>query len=134
MIKTGVLSFLLSDVVPDHCFVSPHSGDEVPSGPEVLPYEVAPSLAVGPSQVDRTLAFDIADHLCDRVFRWDRDHHVDMIGHEMALLDPAFLLCGQFAKHPPRCRLSSPYSVFLRHLGMKTTWYLHSHFVWLRLS
>jgi hypothetical protein len=24
--------------------------------------------------------------------------------------------------------------VFLRHLGMNTTWYLHSHFAWLRLS
>src|SRR6516164_368217 len=34
----------------------------------------------------------------------------------------------------PRCRRNSPYSTFLRHLGMNTTWYLHSHLVWLRLS
>src|ERR1700745_2421161 len=33
----------------------------------------------------------------------------------------------------PRCFLNSPYRVFLRHLGMNTTWYLHSHLVWLRL-
>src|ERR1051326_2816689 len=34
----------------------------------------------------------------------------------------------------PRCFLNSPYRVLLRHLGMNTTWYLHSHLVWLRLS
>src|SRR6266540_2600826 len=41
---------------------------------------------------------------------------------------------ASFRNTSPRCRRSSPYSVFLRHFGMKTTWYLHSHFVWLRLS
>src|SRR5271165_1900037 len=34
----------------------------------------------------------------------------------------------------PKCCLSSLYSVFLRHFGINTTWYLHSHLVWLRLS
>src|SRR5271157_1060850 len=34
----------------------------------------------------------------------------------------------------PKCRRSSPYRIFLRHLGINTTWYLHSHLVWLRLS
>src|SRR6516165_6654688 len=34
----------------------------------------------------------------------------------------------------PTCFLNSPYSALRRHLGMNTTWYLHSHFVWLRLS
>src|SRR6266508_6608091 len=41
---------------------------------------------------------------------------------------------ASFRNTSPRCRYSSPYSVFLRHFGMKTTWYWHSHFVWLRLS
>src|SRR3990170_7248064 len=34
----------------------------------------------------------------------------------------------------PKWHRNSPYNVFLRHLGMNITWYLHSHFVWLRLS
>src|SRR5271165_1852321 len=34
----------------------------------------------------------------------------------------------------PKCCLSSLYSVFLRHFGINTTWYLHSHLIWLRLS
>src|SRR5512138_3443932 len=37
-------------------------------------------------------------------------------------------------KTSPRCFRTPSYSTFLRHFGMKTTWYLHSHFVWLRLS
>jgi hypothetical protein len=34
----------------------------------------------------------------------------------------------------PNFRRSSPYRVFLRYFGMKTTWYLQSHTLWLRLS
>jgi hypothetical protein len=33
----------------------------------------------------------------------------------------------------PRCARNCPYRAFLRYFGMKITWYLHSHFVWLRL-
>jgi hypothetical protein len=32
------------------------------------------------------------------------------------------------------CRRSSPYNIFLRHFGINTTWYLHSHLLWLRFS
>ena len=49
----------------------------------------------------RTLALDEPDHLRDRIFRWNRDHHVNMIRHQMAFLDPAFLLHRQSAKHLP---------------------------------
>src|SRR5436190_16025638 len=41
---------------------------------------------------------------------------------------------ANFRKTSPRCRRNSAYRVFLRHLGMNTTWYLHSHLVWLKLS
>ena len=37
----------------------------------------------------------VADHLGNRVFRRDRDQHVDMIRHQMSLLDPAFPPTGQ---------------------------------------
>src|SRR5215469_16474052 len=32
----------------------------------------------------------------------------------------------------PKCCRSPRYSVLRRHLGMTITWYLHSHFVWLK--
>src|SRR5271168_4464520 len=34
----------------------------------------------------------------------------------------------------PKCFRRLPYSTFLRHFGINTTWYLHSHFEWLKLS
>ena len=59
--------------------------------------------------MDRTLALDEPDHLRHRVFRWDRDHHVHVIGHQMAFFDPAFLLLRQLAEHlpqmPPQLRI-----------------------------
>src|SRR5947199_6150159 len=41
---------------------------------------------------------------------------------------------ASFRNTSPRRTLNSPYSTFRRHLGMNTTWYLHSHAVWLKLS
>jgi len=42
--------------------------------------------------------------------------------------------CASLRNISPKCLRSSPYSTFRRHFGINTTWYLHSHFVWLRLS
>jgi hypothetical protein len=50
------------------------------------------------SQMDRTLALDKPDHLRDRVFRRNRDHHVNVIRHEMAFLDLALLLQRQLTE------------------------------------
>jgi hypothetical protein len=53
-------------------------------------------------QVYGALSFDEADHLRDRMFRRDRDHHVHVIRQQMPLLDPAFLLRSQLAEHALR--------------------------------
>jgi len=45
---------------------------------------------------NRAFALDEAGH---RVFRWDCDQHMDMIGHQMAFLDPAFPPPGQAVKY-----------------------------------
>ena len=57
----------------------------------------------------------------------------DLIRHEVTLFDPAFLLQRQLAMHLPQIT-ASVLRTFLWHLGMNTTWYLHSHLVGLRLS
>jgi hypothetical protein len=90
---------LVSDVLPYHRFVASHRRDEVPSRPEVLTHEVALSLSVHPRKVDCALAFDKAHHLRHRVLRWDRQHHVHVIGHQMPLFNPAFLLRGQLSEY-----------------------------------
>ena len=41
---------------------------------------------------------------------------------------------ANFRNTSPRCRRSCSYNVLRRHFGIKTTWYLHSHLEWLRLS
>src|SRR5260370_7958413 len=48
--------------------------------------------------MNRTLALDKSDHLRDRVFWWNRNHHVNVIQHEMAFFDSAFLLQRQLAE------------------------------------
>ena len=45
------------------------------------------------------LALDVADNLRHSVFGRNQNHHVHMIGHQMAFLDPAVLLFGQSPKH-----------------------------------
>jgi len=71
-------------------------------GPKVLPYEVALPLAVDPSQVDSALALDVPNHLRNRILWRDRNHHMDVIRHQMAFLDPARLLHRQSAEHFPK--------------------------------
>ena len=69
-----------------------------------------------------------------RVLRRNCDHHVHVIGQQMPFFDSTLLLHSQLAEYFSQVLPQLPYSVFLRHFGMNTTWYLHSHFVWLRLS
>jgi hypothetical protein len=85
-------------------------------------------LSIHPRQVDRTLALDIPNHLRHRVLRRNRDSSGAPPRCDSPSAQPT---CGT---PPPRCCLNCSYSVRLRHLGMNTTWYLHSHLVWLRLS
>ena len=97
LIQAAVFLLLISDVLPYHRFVSSYGRDEVPSGPEMLPHEAALPLPIDPRQMDRTLTLDKPDHLRNRIFWGNRDHHVDVIRHEVTLLDPAFLLQRQLA-------------------------------------
>ena len=44
------------------------------------------------------LAFNISYNLRNRILRRDRNHHVDVVGHQMACLNFAFLLRRQLMK------------------------------------
>src|SRR6266436_1523594 len=35
----------------------------------------------------------------NRIFRWDGNHHVNVVGHQVPLFDSALLLLRQFPKH-----------------------------------
>jgi len=49
--------------------------------------------------MDRTLPFDVPDHLCHRVLRRDRDQHVYVVGHQVPFLDSALALLRKSLEH-----------------------------------
>jgi hypothetical protein len=51
--------------------------------------------------------------------------HMDMIRHQMPLLDPAFLAARQIVKHLAQMPLDLAEQQFLAVFGVNTTWYLH---------
>jgi hypothetical protein len=57
--------------------------------------EVSLPLRIPPRDVDRALPFDEPDHFRNRVFRWNLDQHVDVVGHQMPFHDPTVLLSRQ---------------------------------------
>src|SRR5690242_16173038 len=64
----------------------------------MLTGEIPLPLPVDPGHVDGALALDVADHLRHRIFRRYRDHHVHVVRHQVAFLDPALLLRRQTAQ------------------------------------
>src|SRR5690349_17342955 len=100
----------------------------------MLAGEIPLPLPVDPRHADGALALDVADHLRHRIFRRYRDHHMHVVRHQMAFLDPALLLRRQTAQDLAEIRSKLAEWGFRRPLGMNTTWYLHSHREWLRLS
>jgi hypothetical protein len=102
LFQSDILFFLPFDILPYQLLVPANCGYEVAASPEVLSHEVPSLFSVDPSQVDRALSLDEPDHLRHRIFRWDRDQHVDVIHKKVPLFDPALLLLGQLAKHLPQ--------------------------------
>ena len=61
--------------------------------------------------------------------------HVHMVGHQVSFHDFALLLARQPVQYLAQLLTQMairPYSTFLRYFGVNTTWYLHSHVLWLR--
>jgi hypothetical protein len=77
--------------------------------------------------------------LAERLVILDPGHRKDLeaLCREMAdviderLAESVFLRARSW-KTSPRFFRSCPKSIFLRHFGIHTTWYLQSHFVWLK--
>ena len=59
----------------------------------------------------RTLSLQITDHLRDRIFRRNRDHHMHVIGHQMPFLDLTFLLSRQPPEHLDKLLADDPEKV-----------------------
>src|SRR5262249_41131775 len=99
LVQAGILLLLVADVFPYGGFVSSNGRDEIASGPKMLPHEIAFSFSIDARQVGCALVLFEPDHLRHRILRWDRNHHVHMIRHQMAFLDPTFLLPRQLPEY-----------------------------------
>jgi len=68
----------------------------------VLSYETSVTLAIDPSQMDRALALDVPYDLTDCVLGRNRQHHVNVVGQQMSLFDPALSVFRKLAEHLPQ--------------------------------
>ena len=118
-------------ILPYHRFVPTYGRDEVPSRPKMLPYKIAFLLAVYSGQMDRTFTLDEPDHLRNRIFWRNRNHHVNVI-RQMTFFDPAFLLLCQLAKHIPEVPPQLPVKRLPAALGNEHN--MIFALLWLRLS
>src|SRR5271157_1264534 len=121
LIHLAILKLLVPDVGPDRLLVPAHRRYEISACPELVSGEVLRLSLDILRDPNRAFALDEADHLGNRVFRRDRDQHVDMIRHQMAFLDPAFPPPGQVVEHGAEVLLDFPKTAFFRYFGMKTT-------------
>ena len=98
-------------IVADHRLISTDRRDKVPRAQKLCPTKF---LRLSPYTRARwiALALLIYPTACDSIFRRYRQHHVHMIGHQIALLYPTLFLSGQLPKHIPKVHLNCPYNVF----------------------
>src|SRR5262245_29249599 len=104
LLQAFVLILLVLDVFAYDGLVSSDRRHEKTSCPEALAYEVSSFFSVHARQMNGALSFDKTDHLRDRMFRRNRDHHMHVICQQTPLLDPAFLLCGQLPEYLSKVR------------------------------
>ena len=96
-------TFLLpmASVVANHTRIPPTRRYEIPSGPEMLAYEV-PLLSIHSRQINGTFAHDVAHHMRYRIFWRYRGHCLNMIDHQMPFANPTFLVLRQVRNTSPK--------------------------------
>ena len=111
--------FLVADVLANLLPFEADGRNRVSTGPEVLAREV-PLAATQSGYGDRALPLDEPDDRSYRVFRRNRDAHVDMVRPQVSFENLAFLLPGQRWKISPKCWRTLPNRIFRRRLGPLT--------------
>ena len=82
-----------------HGFVPPHRGYKVPSCPKMLPDEVSLPLRIDPRQMNGALALDVPHHLRYRVLRRYRNHHMNVVRHQVPFFYSTFFLFRQLSEN-----------------------------------
>src|SRR5947208_1167221 len=94
LIESTIFFLLLSDVISHLRLVPPHRRHVIAPRPKIQPNKVLRPIHKSSCNRYRTLPLDVPHHPGYRILRRDRQHHVNMIAHQMPLLHLAlFLLC-----------------------------------------
>src|ERR1700723_3804463 len=100
--------FLVLDVGPDHFLIPADGRDKISAGPEFVTQKISHLAFDILRDPDRTLPLHISDDLRHRILRRYRYQHMNVIGHQVALLDPALLPSCQIVKHLAQMSLDLP--------------------------
>ena len=99
LLQLPICQFLVSDVGPDDFLVPADGRDKVTARREFVAQKI-PHLAFDILRDPyRTLPFHLSDDLRHRIFGRYRDQHMNVIRHQMPVLDPALLPSRQIVKH-----------------------------------
>ena len=120
-------------VFADGFFVSAHGRDVIASGPKVVARIVPFSAVIFSCDMYRAFAFYVPYDLRNCILGQYGDKHMRMIGNEIPSNISHSRLCASSLNTDPNCCRNSLYRRFFRYFGIHVTWYLHSHFVWLKL-
>jgi hypothetical protein len=98
-----LISGLLFSDVPLHGFqLVAHRGYGIAPRPEMLAREVLQLPPQLPRNGQGTLPLQKPNHRGHSMLGWDLHTHMDMVGQQMPLHDPTFLLAGQLMKDRPQ--------------------------------
>jgi hypothetical protein len=101
LVEFLVVLFLTANVLADRTLIDPHGGQEIPPRPEVVTFEVPIPTHESAGRPNRTLAFDVSDHVRNSMLWWNSDHHMHVVRAQMTFQDLTLPLFGQFVKHLP---------------------------------
>ena len=133
LVEPLVLGLLLSDILPDHRLIPAHGDTKYPRAQKCCPTKF---LFFSPyTRARRIVLFPLINPIpCGTAYLVGSQSSCARGRAASAPLrsgSPSSpLTCGTPSRN---CRRNSSYNAFLQPLGMNTTWYLHSHRVWLRL-
>ena len=100
LIITFIFLFLISDIRSDHLLVQPNRGYEIPTSPETFSREIPSSTQLA-RYCYRTFTFDKTYYMRHQVLGWNTYTHVNVIQHQMAFHNRAFLLICQIVQRFP---------------------------------
>jgi hypothetical protein len=99
LIQLLIRCLLILDVVADNLLVPSNRGNEISSGPELVPKKIAYLSFHVLRDPYRAFPFEKPDHRCHWMFRWDRYQDVDMIRSQVPFLNLAFLAASKIVEY-----------------------------------